>query len=67
MLDSTRLTPPSLVKFILSLLHNNDNAGNPYSDTHYLAEIIQALGYIRLSQDESRAPCKKIMNDEIFK
>ncbi len=55
-LDPTRLTPPSLVKFILSLLHNNDNAGNPYSDTHYLADIIHALGNIRLSHDESRAP-----------
>ncbi|GAB5357962.1 hypothetical protein AAMO2058_000418600 [Amorphochlora amoebiformis] len=51
--DNEALSPTHVVKIVVGLLANNDNSRNPFSDSHYLADIIRCLGAIRLSKTES--------------
>ncbi|XP_078444171.1 TBP-associated factor 2 isoform X2 [Wolffia australiana] len=37
-------SPREAVEFILQLLKYNDNSGNPYSDAHWLAALVQSMG-----------------------
>ncbi|ELR19389.1 PBS lyase HEATlike repeat domain containing protein [Acanthamoeba castellanii str. Neff] len=42
--DTEGFTPDEVLEFLLHLLKQNDNTGNPYSDYSYLATVIEALG-----------------------
>eukprot|EP00466_Bigelowiella_natans_P005869 jgi/Bigna1/140783/aug1.58_g15491 len=52
--DIQGLTDTRVVTMIKQLLQKNDNTGNAYSDSHYLADLIRCLGRIRLSETEDR-------------
>lgn len=48
-------TPDSIVELIRSLLQNNDNSRNKYSDTYYIATLLQSLTNMK--------PQKHILNE----
>jgi hypothetical protein len=60
--DAEGFTPDEVLDFLLHLLKQNDNTGNPYSDYSYLATVIEALGELatfhphRTVRLELRAP-----------
>ncbi|KAJ3677402.1 hypothetical protein LUZ60_003126 [Juncus effusus] len=47
---SDKKSPREAIEFILQLLKYNDNNGNPYSDVHWLAAMVQAIGELEFSQ-----------------
>jgi transcription initiation factor TFIID subunit 2 len=44
--DESGHTPSDVTEFILTLLRNNDNSRNSYSDNYYVASLLRALGNV---------------------
>ena len=53
-LNGEDLSPGRIVRLLLSLLTENDNERNPYSDDHYIAHLLLALGNLRLARTEEQ-------------
>jgi len=52
------ITPGDAIRFILSLLKENDNTLNPFNDCFYLESLIDACGNLRLSSLDSIEPLR---------
>ena len=50
------LSPPAIVRLIVSVLDSNDNEGNAYADDYYIAALLRAVGNLRLAETENRQP-----------
>ena len=48
------LSPGRVVRLLISLVSENDNEKNLYSDDHYLASLLLALGNLRLAETETQ-------------
>ena len=50
----TELSPGRTVRLLISLLSDNDNERNAYADDHYIADLLLALGNLRLAPTETQ-------------
>eukprot|EP00271_Cylindrocystis_brebissonii_P013765 TRINITY_DN339_c0_g1_i2.p1 TRINITY_DN339_c0_g1~~TRINITY_DN339_c0_g1_i2.p1 ORF type:complete len:683 (-),score=195.45 TRINITY_DN339_c0_g1_i2:2383-4251(-) len=46
-------SPPEALQFLLALLKHNDNSRNAFSDSRWLAVILQAVGNVQLGPQEA--------------
>jgi len=56
------LSPPHIVRLLVSMLDGNDNDGNAYSDDYYIASLLRAAGNVRLGDTENRQPLLALIN-----
>ena len=56
------LSPPAVVRLVVSMLDGNDNEGNAYSDEYYVASLLRAAGNLRLADTENRQPLLALLD-----
>ena len=50
----TELSPGRTVRLLVSLLSEHEHERNAYADDHYIADLLHALGNLRLSAEETQ-------------
>jgi transcription initiation factor TFIID subunit 2 len=51
--ESTKMTPSSVVEFLIELIKYNDDSKNRYSSCFYLSSLIKALGQVNSDKTDS--------------
>ena len=59
------LSPPAVVRTIVSMLDGNDNEGNAYADDYYIAALLRAVGNLRLAETENRQPLLSLIDRHV--
>uniref|UniRef100_A0A7S3QQE6 G-patch domain-containing protein n=1 Tax=Dunaliella tertiolecta TaxID=3047 RepID=A0A7S3QQE6_DUNTE len=60
--DGNFKSPPEVLDLLLGFLDQSDNTGNPYSDAHFTARFIEALGHLRLATPSQLADVLRLLD-----
>lgn len=65
--DKTNSTPIKVIKLSVDLLKHNDNSMNNFSDSEYLACLVESLGGVRMSDTVSDMESPNIIWEQILR